>query len=532
MNFANLRIATRLVAAFGVLVALVLLMLATALLEMRDMRASTVDLSDNWLPSVAHVNAINTATSDFRLAEFQHVLNTDDKAMAQIEGRLSTVLAGLNKDRDAYIRLISSPQERALWDAFADEWARYLDIHGKVIAFSRGNQNAEAKQLLEGDSERLFQSASDKLVKLVDLNTDGGKASSQAAASAYQSALWIMALVTVGAVVLATLLGWWIVSSITGPLQQAVDVAERVAEGDLTAHVDTDRSDELGTLLNAMAKMTRNLMGIVSTVRGASDSIATGSDQIATGNADLSQRTEEQASSLEETAATMEELGSTVKLNAQNARQADQLARQASEVAVQGGEVVGQVVQTMKGIDDASRKIADIIAVIDGIAFQTNILALNAAVEAARAGEAGRGFAVVAGEVRVLAQRSAQAAKEIKDLIATSVERVGQGTALADRAGATMVDMVQAVQRVTSIMTDIAHASSEQSDGVAAVGNAVAQLDQVTQQNAALVEESAAAAASLKHQAQALVQAVSVFRLSEGTQAGGQPRLQLSHRAA
>lgn len=531
MSFANTRIATRLVAAFGAMVVLVLAMLATAVIEMRDMRTSAVDLADNWLPSVGLVNAINTATSDFRLAEFQHVLNTDDKAMAQIESGLATVLTALNKDRDAYLKLISSPQEQALWDSFAADWALYLDIHGEVMALSRGNQNTEAKLLLETDSERLFQRLSDKLVKLVAMNADGGKASGQNAALAYQNALWIMVLVSVVALVMAVVLAIWIIRSITAPLQQAVTVAERVAEGDLTIHIHTDRGDELGILLKAMAQMTRNLTGIVSTVRGASDSIATGSDQIATGNADLSQRTEEQASSLEETAATMEELGSTVKQNAQNARQADQLAKQASDVASQGGEVVGQVVQTMRGIDDAAHKIADIIAVIDGIAFQTNILALNAAVEAARAGEAGRGFAVVAGEVRILAQRSAQAAKEIKDLISTSVERVGQGTALADRAGATMVDMVQAIQRVTAIMTDIANASSEQSDGVAAVGNAVSQLDQVTQQNAALVEESAAAAASLKHQAQALVQAVSVFRLSEGTQGLSPQRLPLAHRS-
>lgn len=358
----------------------------------------------------------------------------------------------------------------------------------------------------------------------------GGHESSQSASQTYQSALWILGGVTVVAVVLALTLMMWIIRSITVPLQQAVNVAERVAEGDLTVSTHSNRGDEMGTLLRAMEKMTRNLTGIVGTVRGASDSIATGSDQIATGNADLSQRTEEQASSLEETAATMEELGSTVKQNAQNARQADQLAQQASNVASQGGDVVGQVVQTMKGIDDASRKIADIITVIDGIAFQTNILALNAAVEAARAGDAGRGFAVVAGEVRTLAQRSAQAAKEIKDLITTSVERVGQGTALADKAGHTMEDIVQAIQRVTSIMGEIANASTEQSDGVAAVGNAVSQLDQVTQQNAALVEESAAAAASLKQQAQALVQAVSVFRLNEGATGTSAP-LRLGHNA-
>lgn len=369
-------------------------------------------------------------------------------------------------------------------------------------------------------------------MKLVTLNVDGSKTTSQQAESAYQTAMMVLAAVTAASVLVSLGLAWSITRSVTGPVQQAVDIAERVANGDLSASVDVDRRDELGVLLGALSKMTTNLRGIVHSVRGASDSIATGSDQIAMGNADLSQRTEEQASSLEETAATMEELGSTVRHNAQSARQADQLAKQASGVASQGGEVVNQVVETMKCIDAASRKIADIINVIDGIAFQTNILALNAAVEAARAGEQGRGFAVVAGEVRNLAQRSAQAAKEIKDLITASVERVGQGTHLADKAGATMHEIVQAIDRVTTIMGEIATASTEQSDGVAAVGNAVNQLDQVTQQNAALVEESAAAAASLKHQAQTLVQAVSVFRLNDGVvgvTTSRPPTLRLSH---
>ncbi len=251
-------------------------------------------------------------------------------------------------------------------------------------------------------------------------------------------------------------------------------------------------------------------------MRNSSDSIATGSAQIASGNADLSQRTEEQASALEETAASMEQLGSTVKANADSAREANQLAISASTVAIQGGEVVGQVVETMKGINDSSKRIADIISVIDGIAFQTNILALNAAVEAARAGEQGRGFAVVASEVRSLAQRSAEAAKEIKVLITASVERVEQGTTLVGQAGTTMVEVVSSIKRVTDIMGEISAASTEQSAGVSQVGEAVSQMDQVTQQNAALVEESAAAAESLKSQAQQLVQAVAVFKINQG----------------
>jgi methyl-accepting chemotaxis protein len=291
-------------------------------------------------------------------------------------------------------------------------------------------------------------------------------------------------------------------------------LAEEVRDGNLNETVASDERDEFTPLLGALSEMRQSLARIVGSVRQNAESVATASAQIAQGNNDLSGRTEEQASALEETAASMEQLSSTVKQNADNAKQANQLALGASTVAIKGGEVVGQVVQTMKGINDSSKKIADIISVIDGIAFQTNILALNAAVEAARAGEQGRGFAVVASEVRSLAGRSADAAKEIKTLITASVERVEQGTALVDQAGTTMSEVVSSIKRVTDIMGEISAASQEQSAGVAQVGEAITQMDQATQQNAALVEESAAAAESLKGQAQQLVQAVAVFQLS------------------
>jgi methyl-accepting chemotaxis protein len=307
---------------------------------------------------------------------------------------------------------------------------------------------------------------------------------------------------------------WYIGRLLLRRVNEAQSVAERVRDGDLsTAVVDRGR-DELSPLLSALAAMQGSLTQVVGAVRGNAESVASASSQIAQGNQDLSSRTEEQASALEQTAASMEQLGSTVRQNADNARQANQLAQGASTVAQRGGDVVGQVVETMRGISDSSRKIADIIAVIDGIAFQTNILALNAAVEAARAGEQGRGFAVVATEVRNLAQRSAQAAREIKSLITDSVERVEKGSTLVDAAGSTMNEIVTSIRRVTDIMSEISAASTEQSSGVSQVGDAVTQMDQATQQNAALVEESAAAAESLKVQAKQLVQAVAVFRLS------------------
>jgi len=305
------------------------------------------------------------------------------------------------------------------------------------------------------------------------------------------------------------------------PLRRAVESAEAIAEGDLATDIKAAGKDETAQLLQALSAMKANLARIVGNVRQGSESVSTASSEIAQGNHDLSSRTEQQASALEQTAASMEELSSTVKQNADNAKQANQLAQSASTVAVKGGEVVAQVVDTMKGINDASKKISDIISVIDGIAFQTNILALNAAVEAARAGEQGRGFAVVASEVRSLAGRSADAAKEIKILINTSVQRVEEGAALVDQAGVTMTEVVSSIKRVTDLMGEISAASNEQSQGVSQVGEAVAQMDQVTQQNAALVEEMAAAASSLQSQAQDLVGTVAVFKLSQdhsGTQ--------------
>jgi methyl-accepting chemotaxis protein len=309
---------------------------------------------------------------------------------------------------------------------------------------------------------------------------------------------------------------WWLSRSIVRPLNEAVRNLEAVAEGDLSRDIPAGDRSEIGRLSNAMREMQIRMGQMIGSIRRSADSIQLASSEVAGGNQDLSQRTEQQASALQETAASMEQLGSTVKQNADNAKQANQLARGASTVAVKGGEVVGQVVETMKGINDSSKKIADIISVIDGIAFQTNILALNAAVEAARAGEQGRGFAVVASEVRSLAQRSAAAAKEIKSLIGVSVERVEQGTTLVDQAGATMTEIVASIKRVTDIMGEISAASTAQSSGVAQVGEAVGQMDQATQQNAALVEESAAAAESLKDQAKQLVQSVAVFKITQG----------------
>lgn len=350
---------------------------------------------------------------------------------------------------------------------------------------------------------------------LLNQRTEGEFANAQALSTFWEYVAIALAIVMSVMVLIAL----FVVKRRTSALIKEVSIiAEEISEGNLSQKIDTSDHSEEGRLLSIMSTMQDKLAGVVGTIRVSAEGVATASSEIAQGNIDLSHRTEEQASSLEETSASMKELGSTVRQNADNAKQANELAMKASTVAIKGGEVVSDVVNTMKGINEASQKIADIISVIDGIAFQTNILALNAAVEAARAGEQGRGFAVVDGEVRNLAQRSAEAAKEIKSLITNSVERVEQGTALVDQAGMTMNEVVTSIRHVTDIMNEINNASSEQSDGITQVGDAVTQMDENTQQNAALVEQTAAAA-SLKNQAQQLVKAIAMFQINQNKKA-------------
>ena len=512
----NLKIGTRLYAGFGLLIAIMVVVVSVALMAQGKLNDASNEIAANWLPSVEKANQLNTVIGDFRIYEMQHVMNTDDAKMANIEKLMEAKEAEVANVRKAYEALISSPEERKLYDAFAESRTAYLKAHVDVLEASRRNDNARALQLLEGDSQKLFDQFNEILDKLIELNHNGAMAGKAAANSAYNTGRIVMFSALGFAIVLALIVTGAITRSITKPLEEALVVATNVAAGDLTGNIDSSSQDEVGKLLHAMQGMQDSLVRVVTQVRTGSDSVANASAEIAQGNNDLSARTEQQASALEETAASMEELNSAVRQNADNAKQANQLAMNASSVAVQGGEVVSEVVETMKGINESSRRISDIISVIDGIAFQTNILALNAAVEAARAGEQGRGFAVVASEVRSLAGRSAEAAKEIKSLINASVERVEQGTALVDKAGNTMTEVVSSIRRVTDIMGEISAASNEQSAGVAQVGEAVQQMDQATQQNAALVEEMAAAASALKAQAGDLVQVVSVFQLAGG----------------
>ena len=512
----NLKISTRLAGAFGLLVLLLVGLAVAAYSQLSSIHDDTLDLADNWLPSVQVVNQMQTQATGNRVSVATHILNTDEAAMGGIEQEITQGRDKLAKQRQTYEKLISSPEEKRLYEEFSAAWKKYAETNDKVLAHSRKNENDQARALLQGESRQNYVAAMALLDKLVELNGAGAEQSKAASERSYSVALTTLFVTAALAIAVAVVAALWLIRSITGPLARAVHAADLVAAGDLTVQIQADSQDETGKLLQSLDKMQQALVRTVSTVRQNAESVASASAQIASGNHDLSARTESQASALEETAASMEELGSTVRQNADNARQANQLAVSASTVAVQGGEVVSQVVETMKGITTASNKIADIIGVIDGIAFQTNILALNAAVEAARAGEQGRGFAVVASEVRSLAGRSAEAAKEIKSLIGASVERVEQGNVQAERAGQTMTEVVNAIRRVTDIMGEISAASSEQSAGVSQVGEAVTQMDQATQQNAALVEQMAAAAGSLSGQARELVEAVAVFKLAQG----------------
>ena len=510
----NLKISTRLSGAFALLVLMLLGVTIAAMTQLAAMRSATAEITDDWLPSVEVVNAIDAQTAELRMIVLTHIMNTDAAEIAKIDKRLMDGRAKLVELRKQYERLISTPEEKKLYDEFAANWGKYISVNDGALELSRKNQNDDARAIVEGESLRLYNTSGEYLDKLVKMNNDGAEQARKASERTYNQARTTLVVVAVLAIALAIAAAVWLIRSITAPLARAVEVADRVSAGDLTATIEVDSRDETGQLLSALQRMQQSLVRTVSVVRQNSESVASASAQIASGNNDLSARTEQQASALEETAASMEELGSTVRQNADNARTANQLAVNASTVATQGGEVVAEVVETMKGINASSNKIADIISVIDGIAFQTNILALNAAVEAARAGEQGRGFAVVATEVRNLAGRSAEAAKEIKSLIMASVERVEQGTLLVDKAGSTMTEVVTAIRRVTDIMGEISAASSEQSAGVGQVGEAVTQMDQATQQNAALVEEMAAAASSLNGQAGELVNAVAVFKLA------------------
>jgi len=512
----NLNIGTRLGLAFGLVMLITTLTTLLGTWRLGTVRdtyegiASTEVqrnyLAQKWAADI-HLNWVRASSA----------LKTSDAAYIDtLQKDMTATSAGISKTQKALEALMQDDTGRALMAKVATNRSIYTDARSKLLARKKAGEEISAA--VDSELQPLAWLYLDALKPVNDHAQDLFDQIEARTANTVSVTQWALQIGALVCVVLGALLAWLVTRSVTRPILQAVGAAEAISDGDLARTVNISGKDEAARMLQALAHMREKLAGIVADVRQNAESVAVASGQIAQGNNDLSARTEQQASALEETAASMEQLSSTVKQNADNARQGNQLAQSASSVAVKGGEVVGQVVETMKGINDASKKIAEIISVIDGIAFQTNILALNAAVEAARAGEQGRGFAVVASEVRSLAGRSADAAREIKALITDSVQRVAQGTALVDQAGNTMTEVVNSIRRVTDIMGEISSASTEQSAGVAQVGEAITQMDQATQQNAALVEQSAAAAESLKGQAQHLVGAVAVFKLAAGEQ--------------
>jgi methyl-accepting chemotaxis protein len=514
MNLFDLKISTRLRLGFGLLLALMGVLAASGYNSLASLNAEVTVISQKRVPNLLaaadwEVSLLQSARHmrNALILEGQEAVNKEVGALAEQLNKRTELLKQLEANT-------TSEAGRAALKSVADSRADYRPLEIEFAKLAAAGDLADAKKLLlekARPSQLKYLAALEAFSETQKALIQQSTAEAAAAFASGRNVSFALFLAALGIGLAAAQL---LQRSITRPIDSAVEVARSVAAGDLSRLIETGGRSETAQLLLALKAMQTSLAKVVGEVRQGADGVATASTQIAEGNQDLSGRTETQASALQQTAASMEELSATVRQNADNAKQANQLAQGATRVAVKGGDVVGRVVDTMKGINDSSKKIADIIGVIDGIAFQTNILALNAAVEAARAGAQGRGFAVVATEVRSLASRSADAAREIKSLIAASVERVEQGAALVDEAGSTMTEVVAAIQNVTDIVSQISAASVEQSAGVAQVRDAVGQMDVATQQNAALVEQSAAAAESLKGQSQELVQAVAIFKLA------------------
>ena len=528
MRLSDFNIASKLVAAFIALSLLGAALGGFAIFNMKQIDDADTLLYERELIGLSLFKEANVERLKAVVAVRDAMLAT---GLADRSSALKRVQDGRDKSNDLIEQakpFFTSAAGKQQLDLLREAAAKDKQAVDTLLGRMKGAEMQEPNELTSFLKDQVVPPSiqlGNAMSGLSQLKEQEAKALADANTALYEKSRNITAVLVLFSVGMGVALGLLVSKHVTRPLAVAAQSAQRMSEGDMTVALQTDGKDETSQLLMGLETMRQRLQDIVAAVRGNAEQVSTASAEIAQGNHDLSARTEQQASALEETAASMEELSSTVKQNADSARQANQLAMNASTVALQGGKVVGQVVETMKGINESSRKIADIISVIDGIAFQTNILALNAAVEAARAGEQGRGFAVVASEVRSLAGRSAEAAKEIKSLIGASVERVEQGTALVDQAGETMTAVVNSIQRVTDIMGEISAASNEQAAGVAQVGEAVGQMDQTTQQNAALVEQMAAAASSLKSQAGDLVETVAVFKLANTSSAA----LRLTH---
>jgi len=510
--FTNARIATKLLISFVVVLLLMTAVGVVGLVQVDKVNAVSNEISGKWEPSVRISLSLEKVLVRLRSAEFQHIIGNDE-----LKNSIDKLLGDRYKEftqlQAAYRNLALTDEERSAFDNLSKTLDVYLAEHRKIIALSHANQTDDALALTKGASVKAYREVEKLFSALRTYSVEHKEQADLRSDEVFRaSQRWIISLLVIG-ILLGILLAVVVARLIANPLNDALKLARKVAEKDLTGSVQVSGNDEIGQLMQALNEMNRSLAEIVGDVHQSISVINVASGEIASGNADLSARTEQQASSLEETASAMEELTSTVRQNADNAQEANRLVSTTSTSAQEGGAVVDKVVHTMGEIRESSGKIADIIGVIDGIAFQTNILALNAAVEAARAGEQGRGFAVVASEVRSLAQRSAAAAKEIKDLIVRSVQQVETGAELVNDAGRTMHDIVDSVARAATLMNEIAVASREQSTGIDEVNHAVTLMDEGTQQNAALVEEAAAAAHSLRDQTDQLAGLAARFKL-------------------
>lgn len=514
-NIRDLKIGVRLGLGFGAILCTMGVMIAVGIVRFLSVgEINTRIIEVDWVKAEA-ANTINATTRANARRTMELIIASDKNQLAAVKTDIDSNKKIITEAIATLDRLIYLPEGKALLAQLKEARGKYVASFTRVQKLLDEGKRDEAIATMNGETLPALDALQAPITQLTQLQKNIVNRSSEEVSTQIMGARNLMLMLGVIALLAGSWCAWWITRSITVPISEAVHIAQTVAGGDLSSDVHVLQKDECGQLLRALKDMNDSLIHIVTQVRSGADSMATATSQIAAGNLDLSSRTEEQASALEQTAASMQELADTVKQNFESGRHATQLAETASNVAAKGGAVVSQVVDTMEAINASSRKIADIIGVIDGIAFQTNILALNAAVEAARAGEQGRGFAVVASEVRSLAGRSAEAAKEIKTLIGASVGNVAEGCKLVEQAGSTMDEIVVHVRRVADLMNEVTSASQDQTGGIDQVNQAVGQMDTVTQQNAALVEEAAAAAQSLESQARNMVHVVSVFRLDQ-----------------
>jgi methyl-accepting chemotaxis protein len=501
--FANLKLSTRLVLSFLAVLCLTAFIGFFSVYMLAQVNQTSTDMSENWLPSVRVTSELNTNTSDFRIAELQHILSTDAKEMTGFEQDLAKQTTVIEKNRADYEKLISSPEEKKIYDVFRDKWNAYLVEHRNLLELSRTNKNEDAKALIRGNSQKLYDEASGELLKLVNLNVEGGKQASQTGDVLYASSRrWIFG-VLMAAVAAGAVLAWLVIRSVLAQLggdpSYAREMVMRLADGDLTMQLEINPKDN-SSLLFAMKTMISKLSQVVGDVNGGAQALASASEEVSATAQSLSQAASEQAAGVEETSASIEQMTSSIAQNTENAKITDGMASKAAKDAADGGEAVNATV-------DAMKQIAKKIGIIDDIAAQTNLLALNAAIEAARAGEHGKGFAVVAAEVRKLAERSQVAAQEIGEVAGNSVE-------LAEKAGRLLAEIVPNIRKTSDLVQEITAASTEQSSGVSQINSAVSQLNQTTQQNASSSEELAATSEEMSGQAEQLQQIMSFFKLN------------------